>query len=524
VLLFGFVKSLYALSKAVKANIVHEKEVASFKSELMTAEQNADEVKQRNVFLERENRRLTPYINMPKAFDELKQRRAAADKHFLKATQDANALINQAKADADTLITESRQQIREKNEVGNFALRQARERADAILNDAALRAERVAGDAWDAKDRLEFYRRTALAMKNKVSGYGDDYLIPNESLIDGLSDEFSHEQAGRKLKIIGNQIKAMIRDGLAADCDHKDALLRDRSIAFVLDAFNGKVETIFAKVDSDNFGRMRAKLEDAFELVNYNGRPFKNTRILPAYIDLLQAQLKCAVQVKELKRRDEEEQRLIKADMSDQRRAQKEFKKIKQQAQKEPKRILKAIKKIESKMAQSTDVQKTEYQARLGELMEKLSNAEARNRKAESMTLQSKQGYVYVVSNIGSFGENVLKIGMTRRLEPTEKIKELGGASVPFGFDVHAIIFSEDAPELERYLHNVFDSKRINKVNRRAEFFGVTLGEVRAEIESLDIGCKWTMKAEAHEYRESVQLKKIVEQENIRFAEILEIG
>jgi len=87
VLLFGFVKSLYALSKAVKANIVHEKEVASFKSELMTAEQNADEVKQRNVFLERENRRLTPYINMPKAFDELKQRRAAADKHFLKATQ-----------------------------------------------------------------------------------------------------------------------------------------------------------------------------------------------------------------------------------------------------------------------------------------------------------------------------------------------------------------------------------------------------------------------------------------------------
>jgi len=136
----------------------------------------------------------------------------------------------------------------------------------------------------------------------------------------------------------------------------------------------------------------------------------------------------------------------------------------------------------------------------------------------------SKQGYVYVISNIGSFGDNVLKIGMTHRLEPLDKVKELGDDSVPFGFDVHAIIYSDDAPELERYLHDRFNNKRINKVSSKSDFFAVALGEVRAEIESLDLRCQWTMKADALEYRESTQLKKFTEDEHFKYEEILEIG
>lgn len=524
VLVAGLTAFLCELSKTKKAHIALKTEVLFSESELASIRKDLEAKERRNAYLERENRRLTPYANMPTAFAEIEQRRIAAENRFLKATQHANDLINQAKTDADNLILVSRRQIDEKNEVGDLVLRQARERADAMLTDAAVRAEQIAGDAWDAKDRLGFYQRTVLAMKNKVKGYGDDYLIPNETLIENLSEQYDYEQASIQFKRVSNQIKQMIRDGLAAYSDYKDASRKHSAIALVLDAFNGKAANILATVGKDNFGKMRAKLEDAFELVNYNGKPFHNARILQRYLDLRLVQLKFATQVKELKRRDEEKQRRIKADMSDQRRAQKEFSRRSKNARKKPKRILKAIKKVEAEMAQSSAAQKDECEAQLAELKRQLSHAEARNRKIQSLSLQNKQGYVYVVSNIGCFGENVLKIGMTRRLEPTQKIKELGDSSVPFGFDVHAIVHSDDAAELERYLHNVFDSRRINKVNSRTGFFNVALGEVRAELESLNVSCRWTMKADAFEYRESARLLKVVEKENVRFAETLEIG
>jgi len=507
-----------------KEHIVHENAISTIEAELTTAQKNVREVEQRNVYLERENLRLNPYAAMPDAFAEAKQQRDQAQKTLLESTQHANLLLNQAKKDADELIIESRKQLEEKNDVAELALRQARERAESILTDANLRAEQVAGEAWDAKDRLVFYQRTVHAMKNKVRGYGDDYLIPHDTLIDDLTEEYSHEQAGRQLKRVSEQIKAMVRDGTAANCDYKADLRRQRSIAFVLDAFNGKVETILAKVSTDNFGKMQAKLEDAFELVNYNGKSFKNARILPEYADLCQAKLKYTILVKELKLRDEEKQRRIKVDLSEQKQVQKEFKKVKSQAKKESKRILKVIKKTEAKLANSAHAQKPEYQAQLAELMHELSNAEAKLQQTESMTELNSRGYVYIASNIGSFGDNVLKIGMTRRLEPMDRIKELGHASVPFGFDVHAIVYSDDASNLERYLHNKFKSKRVNKVNPRTDFFDIALGEVRAEIESLNLDCQWTMEADALEYRESAQLKQIVEKEYIRSAEMLEIG
>lgn len=114
---------------------------------------------------------------------------------------------------------------------------------------------------------------------------------------------------------------------------------------------------------------------------------------------------------------------------------------------------------------------------------------------------------MYVISNIGSFGENVFKIGLTRRLEPLDRIKELGGASVPFAFDVHAMIFSEDAPKLERDLHKNFEPQQLNKVNSRKEFFKVSLSEIKEHIDELGINPHWTMMAEALEYRESLAIE-----------------
>jgi hypothetical protein len=101
----------------------------------------------------------------------------------------------------------------------------------------------------------------------------------------------------------------------------------------------------------------------------------------------------------------------------------------------------------------------------------KFDELQLKNQRALSMAQQTRLGHVYVISNIGSFGENIYKIGMTRRLEFLDRVKGLGDASVPFSFDVHTIIKADDVPTLEKMLHKKFANKKVNKVNSRKEFF-----------------------------------------------------
>jgi hypothetical protein len=127
-----------------------------------------------------------------------------------------------------------------------------------------------------------------------------------------------------------------------------------------------------------------------------------------------------------------------------------------------------------------------------------------------SMAQQTKRGHVYVISNIGSFGENVYKIGMTRRRDPLDRVRELGDSSVPFDFDVHAMITSDDAPTLEKQLHKHFVLNQVNKVNHRKEFFRATIAEIREELEKLGLQAQWTLVAEATEYRETLAIEKLI--------------
>ena len=121
-----------------------------------------------------------------------------------------------------------------------------------------------------------------------------------------------------------------------------------------------------------------------------------------------------------------------------------------------------------------------------------------------------KAGYVYVISNIGAFGENVYKIGMTRRLDPQDRIDELGDASVPFNFDVHVMIFSDDAPALESALHRAFEDKKVNMVNQRREFFNVSLEEIKKVIkEHFDKTVEFIDVPDAEQYRISQKIKGI---------------
>ena len=166
------------------------------------------------------------------------------------------------------------------------------------------------------------------------------------------------------------------------------------------------------------------------------------------------------------------------------------------------------IEKAESQVARANEEQKLQFQQKLEELQQKLTQAEEKNQRAISMAQQTRTGNVYIISNIGSFGEDVYKIGMTRRLEPLDRVRELGDASVPFEFDVHAMIYCDDAPALEKQLHRKFLKRQLNKINPRKEFFKLNIHEVRSYLESMGISCKWTLSAEAKQYRETLKLEE----------------
>lgn len=292
-------------------------------------------------------------------------------------------------------------------------------------------------------------------------------------------------------------------------CDYAEENRRQTACAFVIDAFNGKVDTAISKArGGENFGKCKQAILDAFNIVNLNGEAFRNARITQEYLDSRLEELRWASVLLELKRQEQEEQREIRERMREEAKAQAEYEKAKEQAAKEEARIRTAREKMEEALKTATDAQKAKYEAQLASLQEKLEAAEANSRRAQSMAELTRAGHVYIISNIGSFGENVFKIGMTRRLDPEERVSELGSASVPFPFDIHAMIYSEDAPGLESRLHAIFDKQRVNMVNPRKEFFRAPLSAIQSEVEKFGLQAHFTLLARAEEFRESQRMTK----------------
>lgn len=421
----------------------------------------------------------------------------------MRAQAEAEALAVRARAHADA--AGARDDAAAK---AGAALTQAAVEAHEIVRAANAKADEVAGEALVAVRDAKRLEATARAMRNVIDGYGNAYILPTTGLLDELAEEFGFAEAGQKLKAARDRAREMTKSGRAADCDYVEANRRSTAIEFVLDAFNGKVDTILSAVRHDNLGTMQEKIRDAYTLVNHNGRAFRNARIEPEYLATRLEELKWAVTAQELKLRDREEQRVLKERIREEERAQREYERAMKEAEKEEDALRRAMEKVRREVDKASDEQKAKYEEQLRELTAKLVQAEEKNQRALSMAQQTKAGHVYVISNVGSFGEDVYKIGMTRRLEPRDRVRELGDASVPFEFDVHALIPCNDAPALELALHKRFLQRQVNKVNPRKEFFRVSLAEIRGEVEQLSAAVSWSMTAECREFRESQSIER----------------
>lgn len=282
----------------------------------------------------------------------------------------------------------------------------------------------------------------------------------------------------------------------------KGRTMTNRGIRLTARAFNNECDAAISNTIWNNVDRMEQRIEKAYSAIN---KLNDSTAINISYefLNLKIEELRLTHEYKDKKQQEKEDQAEIRRQMREETKFEQEMEK----ALKEEEKYNKLLEKAKTDAQKAAGSKLDKLQEKIASLAQELEQAHKKSERAKSMAQQTKLGHVYVISNIGSFGEEVYKIGMTRRLEPHDRVKELGDASVPFIFDVHAMIYTEDAPALENQLHKSFDHKRLNLVNNRKEFFNVSLNEIANEVNKISPDSEFIETAEARQYRESLAIR-----------------
>jgi len=303
---------------------------------------------------------------------------------------------------------------------------------------------------------------TSQELKNILSKYKleEAELVKNNTAVDALINDDK--------KFVNNQIRQILR------------------------SFNAECDLAILNVTLKNIDTMRNKILRSYETLN---KIYKSdgVQITKDFLENKLQQLITAHAYQEKLEDEREQKRIIQEQLKEEEKVRREIEREKAKIEKDETQFKNEISKL------------ILYIDKIKECEEKLSELETVKSDVLNREKNTRAGFVYIISNIGSFGENIFKIGMTRRLEPMDRIKELSSASVPFEFDVHALIFSDDAPTLESILHNTFREYEVNKVNHRKEFFSIPLDKIEKVVtEHHNATVQWTYDAAAEEYRESL--------------------
>jgi DNA repair exonuclease SbcCD ATPase subunit len=272
----------------------------------------------------------------------------------------------------------------------------------------------------------------------------------------------------------------------------------------ILRAFNGECEAAVANVSWNNVSKMEERVRKSFAAVNKLGEVLK-VSLTDEYLHSKLTELLVTYEYEQKKHRDREDLRRIREEHKEEERALREIEEAREQAEQEETRFQKALEKAREEAAKATGAQLQKLTDQIGSFEAKLDEARQKKERAISRAQLTKSGFVYVISNLGSFGARTYKFGMTRRMEPMDRIYELGGASVPFPFDLHVMLYSDNAPELEYALHHLFEDRRVNLVNARREFYrDIELHEIEAFVQSRGLSAQFIRDVEAREYRETL--------------------
>ena len=372
------------------------------------------------------------------------------------------------------------------------------------------------------QDLENLYKIKLATLETEYSSLNDKYNTLNNEYNDlcanvilkhyDLSDYdgLTSEECKNKITLIKMQEKELVKSNDAVIVySNANKSVINNNLKQILRCFNTECDNILMNLSVKNIDNMRGKISKSFESIN------KIFKVDGLELDKTLLELKLEelnlVYTYELKRQQEiEQQKEIKAQMIEEEKVRRELEQEKKKIEKDQTQFTNEINKLMKYLQKtSNDTEKQLYIDKVKELEEKLKELEKAKENVLERTTNAKAGFVYIISNIGSFGKDVYKIGMTRRLEPMDRIKELSSASVPFEFDVHAMIFSDDAPALETKLHQHFKNQSINKVNPRKEFFNVTLDEIEDVVKAnFNNTVHFTKVPVATEYRQSLAMSE----------------
>ena len=356
-------------------------------------------------------------------------------------------------------------------------------------------------------------------LKSQLVSVEHDFDLQQHGLYEPLYDFGTAQEYKERLKNIRDSQKLMFREKTAITCPAEWTVEGSRAegkkmitekIKLMANAFNGCCDAVISKVKYSNISSIRNQMSKAYGDINKLGATLRCT-IAWEYWLLKLDELHLVHEYQEKLQQEKEERAEIAKRLREEERSQRELEKAKLQAEKEEQNYQKALeaarKEFESASADSRE-NTEKLKDKISQLEADLEEATGNKLRALSRAEVTRSGYIYIISNIGSFGKDIYKIGLTRRLEPEDRIKELSGAAVPFKYDVHALIFSENAPSLENALHTALEEKRVNLVNKRKEFFNCSLEAIKSICQQHESGAKFFDMPTAEEFRKSRAMRR----------------
>ena len=356
--------------------------------------------------------------------------------------------------------------------------------------------------------------------KNEIIELDEEVLLQSFGLYKPRYEYLKTSEEFRiKLDAIRDQQKNKVKEGTAASCSTSwsvnqnlkegERMIRDYQ-KLILRAFNNECDASITDIKFNNIESIEKKIKKAYEILNKLGSRMSIT-ISNEYLELKLQELYLSHEYQIKKQEEKEEQKRIREQMREEAKLAREIEEQRQKILKEEKHFNNAVAALDEQLKNV----KSEEERRIIEnerasIVERLSEIEGKKREIDYREQNTRAGYVYIISNIGAFGENVFKIGVTRRLDPQERIDELGDASVPFNFDVHAMIFSDDAPTLENAIQKRFAATRLNLVNLRREFFQAKLEDIEQVVkENFLKPVEFIRTPDAPQFRQSIEMRKL---------------
>ena len=430
---------------------------------------------------------------------------------LLKAREYKERAENLSKAVAqmnEMLTPEMRNAVTLKQEIERLEGEKAKRQAelDGINNEIGLR-NRLIG-------KLD---STIEAKKGQIATFDDAILVQDFGLYEPRFDFASSTQFRDELKLCRAQQRDAIKEinqqmgsstWTVNGSVQKGRKMVRETTKLLMRAYNGECDEIVRKVKATNVNKSIEQVYKTADAINRLGSTL-GISVPPPYQQLKEREVRLAYEFALQKEREKEALREAREQEREARKLAQEIAAARKKLEKERKQYLSAYKEIAERLKGASDEERADLEARADELKAKLDDVDAAVADVDYREANQKAGFVYVISNIGSFGEGVYKIGMTRRLDPMERVRELGDASVPFNFDVHAMIFCDDAPKLEAALHHEFEDRKVNIVNQRREFFKVSLSEIEEVVKrNYDKTVEFSEVPDAEQFRTSEELRK----------------